>query len=288
MSKQFHNNEELSFSLSKCSSRAKIAYDIQDDKTSKRVVHYLGGTSYETPFENFFPIRKKSLFVRYEKEKTFTPEKYMPDWAYSDSFRITNKHHGCFVNDEFFGSFEKYMKNYSEHTHDMWLDFCGMPTDALLNMLKIKVFNGTHSNKVRKVYVTFFVNPRNSHDVAHKLNRHGKTLQDRAISLCDYMKENVLTHTGFSCEVFHTYMNGYSPMVILKFENNQFMNKKTKKEKNPSANAINYVIMRKHYNDEEIASLWGCSMQSIAAYKAWATMMGVQPNPKTNLQVSIR
>lgn len=287
MSKQFNENKKLSFSLSKCSSRAKIAFDIQNDKTNKRVLHYLGGTSINTPFEAFFPHRKKSLFVRYEHDKATTPMNYLSDKYFTESLRNLTKTHGCFVNSDFFTSFEKYMKQYDEYTHDMWLDFCGTPSDELLNMLKIKVFNGTHSKKIRNVYVTFFVNPRNAHDVSHKINRYGKSIQDRGDSLCAYLKENILTDTGFSCETFHTYLNNRSPMVILKFKNTQFMNKKTK-QKNPSANAINYAIMRKHYNDEEIASLWGCSMGTIAAYKAWATMMGVTPNPKTNLKVSIR
>jgi hypothetical protein len=287
MSKQYNENQDLSFSYSKCSSRAKVAYDIQNGKSTKRVVHYLGGTSIDTPFERFFPFRKKSLIVRYERENTIIPHKYMPDFIYSDDFRIERKQHGCFVNNDFFKTFEGFIKRYSTHTHDMWLDFCGMPTDELLGNLKTKVFKGKHSSSINKVYVTFFVNPRNSYDVAPKINKYGKSIQDKAKSLCEFLNENVLTDTGFSCETFHTYMNGHSPMVILKFTNNQFMNKKTK-QKNPSASAINYAIMRKHYNDEEIASLWGCSMGTIAAYKAWATMMGVTPNPKTNSQVSFR
>lgn len=286
-----YNESGAANAQTKCSSRAKIAFDIQKNTpfkgnaTLQRVTHYLGGTSHRSPFEAFFN-KGRSFFVRYEKLKCQSiPMGYCEAiWNENGLVPKQKNQHGYFINADFFHNCDSMLNAFPNHAHDMWLDFCGMPTDDLLFCLDKKVFNNIHSNKIRFVYLTFYMNPRGIESVRTKLDRYGKTLGERAKSLCEYMQEKYLTSAGFSCEVFDTYMNDVSPMAVLKLENqnqNQNQVKKITTTKDKSKNATNFATLRRYYTETEIQNMWGVPPMAIAAYKAWNTMRGT-PLPPTH------
>lgn len=270
--------QDVANAQTKCVSRARIANNIINNtpKKTKRVTHYLGGTSHRTPFESFFTRGTQSFFVRYEHRKCDTPRKYMEaKWNESGLIPKDKKQHGYFVNGDFFHNCDHFLAEFPEYKHDMWLDFCGMPTDDKYFQLEKKVFKSIHSSKIRFVYLTFYLNHRGFDDVKEKLNKYGKSLEDRAKSLSENIQEKLLTGTEFECEVFDTYMNDVSPMAVIKVTNKQNTMKKTK-TKNREHNATNFGILRKYYTESDIQSLWGVSHQQVAAYKAWLTMRGIQ------------
>jgi hypothetical protein len=274
--------KQVANSPTKCVSRAKIASDIKNNtpflgkRTMKRITHYLGGTSERSPFEQFFNRGGRSFFVRYEQRKCNVPKNYTELTIENGQVKSKEKNHfGYFINGDFFDNCDFVLGSCPDYTHDMWLDFCGMPSDELLSKLKAKVLNSSHANKMRFVYVTFYINPRGFPEVQAKLNRYGRKLEDRAKSLAKHIEENVLTDTDFSCEVFDTYLNGPSPMAVIKFTRNPEFMKRKNQTKDTTKNAINFALMRQHFSESEIQSLWGVQPQAIAAYKAWATMRGV-------------
>lgn len=261
----------------KCISRAKIAHNIQDNTPRKlnRVIHYLGGTSHRSPFEMFFPKNKSSFFVRYERKLCDSiPRGYVEAiWNEDGLMPKEEKDRGYFINSDFFHNCDDILSEFPDHVHDMWLDFCGMPTDDLLFQLDKKVFNGIHSDKIRLVYITFYLNHRGFPLVQHKLNKYGKSLSDRAKSLCEFITEKYLGGTGFSCEVFDTYNNDVSPMGVIKLTKQIEKPMKKTKTKNREHNTDNYLALRlANYSDDQIQSMWNVSKQTIAAFKAWNTM----------------
>lgn len=266
----------------KCASRSKIAYDILDNAKwgMKRVTHYLGGTSHRSPFEAFFN-KGCSFFARYERLKCQSiPNGYCEaTWNENGLIPRQKNQHGYFINGDFFHNCESMMNEFPNHIHDMWLDFCGMPTDDLLFCLDKKVFKSVHSKNIRFVYLTFYLNHRGFEDVKKKVTRYGKSLEDRAKSLAEYIQENYLTGTDFSCKVFDTYLNDVSPMGVLKIENNKPMTNKNTIKKDKTKNATNFAILRRYFTEQEIQNIWGVPPMAIAAYKAWNTMRGITLPP---------
>lgn len=281
----------------KCVSRAKIAHDIIDNSPRKgkasleRVTHYLGGTSHRSPFEAFFN-KGRSFFARYEKLKCEEiPMGYCEaTWNENGLIPRQKNQHGYFINGDFFMNCDSILSDFPNHTHDMWLDFCGMPTDDLLFCLDKKVFHSIHAKNIRFVYLTFYLNHRGFDDVKKKLNKYGKSLEDRANSLSEYIQENYLTGTDFSCKVFDTYLNDISPMGVIKIENktkNQMKKTITKKQTPFAKNSSNFATLRMFYTEKDIQNLWGVPDMAIAAYKAWNTMRGIPLPPSDYIGADI-
>ncbi len=206
---------EVAKDPSKMESRTKIANSINSDSCPK-VIHYLGGQSRETPFENHFD-KTRNTFFRYERDETDIPKHYIQaEWFGEKLWPRMKQHFGYFINSDFFEAYfdirplAKKLKNY------FWLDFCGMPTEELLDCIYYSFLDKENdSPEVQDIYLTFYLNGRGIKFVSNLLNRYGKSIQDRAQSLCDSIKEK-FDNENFSYSVFDAYQNGISPMGVIK------------------------------------------------------------------------
>jgi hypothetical protein len=280
----FNLNNRLN--ISKQHSRFKVARSIKANGDHDKVIHYLGGVSIETDFEQFFS-KQNTTFVRYERDKCDRPKDYCHAWnmvlspadaRYTFHMELTKKtpeQYGYFVNKNFYTEVQKFMqveeiickKNY------FWIDLCGMPSDS--NISEINDFVKSYNSFAEEIYVTFFLNPRAEPDAALAMNRYGKTREDRAKSVCDTLKEKISVDI-YSFSVLDVYVNDGAPMAVIKMKKKM---KKTKtqnsKTKNPICNSENYALMRdKGFTNLEIQTMWGVPQMAVAAYQAWNTMGG--------------
>jgi hypothetical protein len=210
---------EVANAATKMASRTKIALDIRKSKESK-VIHYLGGRDTNTPFENHFSI-KRNTFVRYERDECDTPYNYSPaEWKGNNLIERKEGEFGYFVNSNFFEEGFEFMTEFQEENQYFWLDFCGMPREELVESLYYTFFydQDEYGSNIKSIYCTFFINARGIKYVSNHLTRYGSSMQDRAQSLCDSLIEEFeLDKTRYKCEVFDSYINGNSPMAVLKF-----------------------------------------------------------------------
>lgn len=281
----FNLNNRLN--ISKQHSRFKVARSIKADGNHDKVIHYLGGVSTETDFEQFFS-KQNTTFVRYEMKPCDRPKDYCHAWnmvlspadaRYTFHMELTKKtpeQYGYFVNKNFYTEVQKFMqveeiickKNY------FWIDLCGMPSDS--NISEINDFVKSYNSFAEEIYVTFYLNPRAEKDAALAMNRYGKTREDRAKSVCHTLKEKISVDI-YSFSVLDVYVNDGAPMVVIKMKKKmkKTKTKTSKQTKNPICNSENYALMRdKGFSNLEIQTMWGVPQMAVAAYQAWNTMGG--------------
>lgn len=266
MSKQY-TNAVASF-VTKRESRKKVATAIQASITDKATIHYLGGTSTQTPFENKF--KKGVTFVRYERMKAIVPSGYkqVSFSKYGKAFLPKNVDKGYFCNGDFFDCyFPMEEKLQSSQTH-FWLDFCGMPKSDLLDCIYY-TFLDAPTESFKSLYLTFFLNPRSCEDVKKNLFVNGeKTTEEKANALLTKFKEMV-EGKDIDCEIFETYMNGSSPMCVIKLERRTNDNDMAK-----TASVDNYVNLHKRgFSNKQIAIFWKAGIMQVAGFAATAKRM---------------
>jgi hypothetical protein len=167
------------------------------------------------------------------------------------------------VNDDFFNSFfDIHSKVKGNETH-LWLDFCGMPTSSLLECL-YHSFLSEDAVEFKSLYLTFFMNPRSCKDLKNMFTNGEKTLDDRANTILSKLKD--MTKGEFDFSVFDTYMNGKSPMAVLKIERREQIEDMTK-----TASVQNYVnLHRKGFTNKQIAIFWRAGIMQVAGFAASA------------------
>lgn len=261
MSKLYTKN--LASFVSKRISRVKVANGIKQTMKNGSVIHYLGGTSTQTPFENKFK-NKGATFVRYERMKAIIPNGYQQvTFDKQGNAHIPEKgEKGYFVNDDFFNSFfEINSKVQGNETH-LWLDFCGMPKTDLLEML---YYTFLHEDAVnfKSLYLTFFLKTRNCEDVKKNLFCNGeKTIEEKSNTLLNKFKS--MAGENVDCEIFDNYMNGKSPMVVLKLERREEIEDMAK-----TASVENYVKLHKRgFSNKQIAIFWKAGLMQVAGFAA--------------------
>ena len=270
--------------ISKAHSRFKVARSIKADGNHNKVIHYLGGVSIETDFEQYFS-KQNTTFVRYERTPCDLPKDYCHAWNFVLSpansrhtfhMELNQKNpdqYGYFANADFFTESQKFMqlpqiiaeKNY------FWMDFCGMPSDSLIG--QVNDFVKSYNDFAEEIYLTFYMNPRGKEDVEQAVNQYGSSIKERAKSVCDTLKKKISVDI-YSFSVLDVYVNGRSPMAVIKMKKKM---KKTKNKisKNPICNSENYALMRdKGFTNLEIQTMWGVPQMAVAAYQAWNTMGG--------------
>lgn len=277
MSKQY--TKDVASYVTKRQSRAKIANGIKQTMKEGSVIHYLGGTSTQTPFENKFK-NKGVTFVRYERMKSITPSGYeLVTFDKQGEAIIPEKgEKGYFVNDNFFNSFFEINSQVRGNESHFWLDFCGMPTSDLLDCIYYTFLYDSDSlyfnSNFKSLYLTFFVNPRNCKEVKAMFTNGEKTLEDRANTLLAKVKEHWEwqdQEEKNSIEIFDTYVNGKSPMVVLKLERREKVEDMAK-----TATLENYVNLRKRgFTNKQIAIFWKAGTMQIAGYAANAKRKGM-------------
>ena len=195
---------------SKMESRIKIAHAIRKTGKHSKVIHYLGGTDRRPLFENHF-TGVRNTFIRYEKRFCILPDHY--SWARWDGDVLLEKKPsdiGYFVNGDFFEEVWNFLEVFDKQKNYFWLDFCGMPSESLLS----SIYDLIHLDCIEDVFITFYLNPRGQKFVSNILSRYSNSLEDRAKSLCEYMREQF---EGTHCvTVFDTYNNGPSPMAVIR------------------------------------------------------------------------
>lgn len=266
MSKVYFENDRA-LSVTKSQSRKKVARSMQASITGENIlVHYLGGTSTQTPFEDEFT--KGTPFVRYEKMRSITPSGYSRvyfDKNIGNHYVIDNRKK-YFVNGNFWDSvfdMNRILKNREYH---YWLDFCGTPKQELLDCL-YDTFMVDGGEPFKTLYITFFMNPRNAKDVKQFIGKE-KTLEERADSFLNKLKVKWEweTQTDKTIEIFDTYYNGHSPMCILKIERREKENDMTK-----TASIENYVrLHQRGFSNKQIAIFWRAGIMQVAGFAAQA------------------
>lgn len=212
-------NKAVASEPTKQESRKKIADSIKKTLNEENsIIHYLGGRDRETPFENEFknnPVK----FVRYEKLACNVPKNYQLSFFTEEGkfFSVEKKKSiGFFQRGDFFSSYFDYAEMFKGTKQNIWLDFCGMPTPDLLEVLYYAFFHEEFSQDIDQIYFTFYINHRGNENVK-KILGDGKTLIDKATTLCNHIKSEFSTEKlGLDCEVFDTYMNLVSPMAVIK------------------------------------------------------------------------
>jgi hypothetical protein len=262
MSKQY--TPSVASFVTKRESRKKVANGIKDTMKNNSVIHYLGGTSTQTPFENQFK-NKDCTFVRYERMRSIVPSGYKQVTFNNKGDAILPKdaERGYFVNDDFFNSFfDIHSKVKGNETH-LWLDFCGMPTSSLLECL-YHSFLSEDAVEFKSLYLTFFMNPRSCKDLKNMFTNGEKTLDDRANTILSKLKD--MTKGEFDFSVFDTYMNGKSPMAVLKIERREQIEDMSQK-----ASVQNYVNLHKRgFSNKQIAIFWRAGIMQVAGFAASA------------------
>jgi hypothetical protein len=261
--------------VTKRESRKKVANGIKDTMKNNSVIHYLGGTSTQTPFENQFKNRD-CTFVRYERMRSIVPSGYkqvtFDEWG-EEAFLPKGKiEKGYFVNDDFFNSFfyvdEKVNKKVKGNETHFWLDFCGMPTNDLLECLYWTFLEESAPQNFKSIYLTFFMNPRNCKDMKGMFTGNEKTLEERANTMLEKIKQTWQWeyHNDKTIEVFDTYHNGKSPMCVLKIERREQIEDMSQK-----ASVQNYVNLHKRgFTNKQIAIFWRAGIMQVAGFAASA------------------
>jgi hypothetical protein len=261
MSKLYTKN--LASFVSKRISRVKVANGIKETMKEGSVIHYLGGTSTQTPFENKFK-NKGATFVRYERMKSIVPNGYQQvTFDNKGNAHIPDKgEKGYFVNDDFFNSFFEINSKVTGNETHLWLDFCGMPKTDLLEML---YYTFLHEDAVnfKSLYLTFFLKVRNCEDVKKNLFCNGeKTIEEKSNTLLNKFKS--MAGENVDCEIFDNYMNGKSPMVVLKLERRDEIEDMAK-----TASVENYVKLHKRgFSNKQIAIFWKAGLMQVAGFAA--------------------
>jgi hypothetical protein len=249
--------------VTKRQSRKKVAQSIKDTMRDNSIIHYLGGTSTQTPFENQFKDRD-CTFVRYERMRSLVPSGYKKvTFNQMEAILPDDVERGYFVNYDFFNSFfEIETKVKGNETH-LWLDFCGMPKNDLLEPIYYSFLN-EDSADFKTLYITFFLNPRNCKEVKELYNgeKGSKNRADIIIKKLQSMAGNDM----FSFEVFDIYTNKKSPMAVLKIERRTKEDDMTK-----TASVENYVNLRKKgFTNKQIAVFWRAGTMQVAGFAASA------------------
>lgn len=266
----------------KKNSRLKIAQAIKLSSRGTKVIHYLGGRNTSTPFENKFQ-KKRTKFIRYEfRQKTKLPNNYVNEAEFEIvpqidrmlklnlSVNVTNELkkiqknyeniNGCFVNGNVFSHYGKYQNMFPNAPHYFWLDFCGAPTPKLIN----EIVNVMSSHTTKEVYVTFYMNHRGKKSVMKIIDTNGKFLSNRAKALKKYC-DKLFSDTNIKAEIFDTYVNGVSPMCVIKFSRKEkIQTKKTVQE---------YAKASKKFSNKQLAVLWKMPTMKIAGLAAAAKRM---------------
>lgn len=270
--------------INKKNSRLKIATDIKNNGRHTKIVHYLGGRDPSTHFENFFSKGIRTTFIRYEKENnTELPNNYLDEKSFEncnsidplinfaqnnnklqlleDLYQIKKEidtKYGCFVNDDVFDKYGKYVDMFSEYPHYYWLDFCCSPSPEVIK----KVMDVVQHNLTKDVYVTFFMNHRGNEVAKNIIAQRGKSLKNRSLSLKKYCESILPEKTNILCEVFDNYNNDKAPMTVLKI---------TKKQKTiPKKTVEEYVEASKRFSNKQLAVLWKMPIMKIAGLAAAA------------------
>jgi hypothetical protein len=262
MSKKY--TDRTASAISKKESRFRVARSIRATGDHHKMVHYLGGVSTETPFENFFNMDNHT-FIRYEIDECPTPENY------TDTFDKKPNQFGYFIKGNFFDYVDGVVSRFSSEKHYFWLDFCNMPTEELL--CDINRFMCDNEQHIEEIYLTFFCNHRGKEYVTEVLSKYDSSLEGRAKSICATMKEK-FSIDKYTFSVLDVYVNGNSPMAVIKLKKKM----KTPKQNTTNrliCNSVNYAKMRdKGFNNNEIEAMWRMPKQAIAAFQAWNTMGG--------------
>ena len=266
MSKLYTKN--LASFVSKRISRVKVANGIKESMKNGSVIHYLGGTSTQTPFENKFKI-KGATFVRYERMRCPVPSGYeLVTFDKQGEAIIPEKgEKGYFVNDNFFNSFFEINSQVRGNESHFWLDFCGMPTSDLLDCIYYTFLYDRDSlyfnSNFKSLYLTFFLKTRNCEDVKKNLFCNGeKTIEEKSNNLLNKFKS--MAGENVDCEIFDNYMNGKSPMCVIKLERREKIEDMAK-----TASVENYVKLHKRgFSNKQIAIFWKAGTMQIAGYAA--------------------
>lgn len=245
-------------------SRKTIAKDVKETATANRIViHYLGGRSINTPFENLLKGRKdKTTFVRYEIHRTETPNMYERTTpAHIDFDCKQDGSYGFFINGDFFKNYV-YIANKIKNIQYYWLDFCGPPTGPLVNQLYHQVLNHIERDEDSVCYVTFLLNPRglSKREIENVFGGYGLTRKQRAENIKKYFNNR---NQSIQCEVLETYQNGISPMGVFKFTN------KNMKQK-PKTVSDYAKLHNDGFTNKQIAVYWRMSLMQVAGYAAQA------------------
>jgi hypothetical protein len=250
---------------SKIESRKKVATSIINNMGENPTIHYLGGTSTTTPFENHFKNRGRNpLFLRYEKMRSIKPRGYeMVEFDRTGNPILpTRGEKGYFLNGDFFDCFFAMEETIQSKENHFWLDFCGTPKNELLEMLYYSFFHEPKEN-FKSLYLTFFLNPRNCKDAKEMFCNGEKTIDDRANTLSNIIQKMI--GEDFVCGVFDTYINGKSPMAVLKIE------RRENKDMAKTASTENYVRLHKRgFTNKQIAIFWKAGIMQVAGFAASA------------------
>lgn len=259
MSKNY-TTETASY-ITKRQSRKKVALDIKEKMRNGSIIHYLGGTSTQTPFENNFKSNDVT-FVRYERLKSLIPSGYDKVEINEKEYKIpTGKK--LFVNDDFFDSFFEIEKQIKGNETHLWLDFCGLPTQSLLECIHYTFLHKESDIDFKSLYITFFLNPRSCQEVKD-LFQGEKTLQGKANRVVQTL-EKINEKDDLSFEIFDTYNNLNSPMAVLKIE------RREKEKMSKKASLENYVALhKKGFTNKQIAVYWRAGIMQIAGFSACA------------------
>jgi hypothetical protein len=256
---------KLASFVTKRMSRNKVAQAMKASITDKSIIHYLGGTSTQTPFENQF--KKGNTFVRYERMKALTPSGYKEvSFSKKGTPYLPKKvDKGYFCNADFFDCYFPVAEKLKADQEHFWLDFCGMPKSDLLEAIYYTFFYDIQDS-FKSLYLTFFLKTRNCEDVKKNVFCNGeKTTQEKANTLLTRF-QTMVEGKDIDCEIFDIYMNGKSPMCVIKLErrtNEQDMAK--------TASVENYVNLRKRgFSNKQIAIFWKAGVMQVAGYAASA------------------
>jgi hypothetical protein len=218
MSKAYHNSD-ASEAETKIESRYKIAQSIKATGKHHKVIHYFGGVDPSTPFENYFPILR-TTFVRYEWEPSCpTPNHYVDaQWVENGEALVEKPLNkiGYFCNGNFFEEVDGFTNIFGDMRNYFWLDFCNTPKQDIVDNVYSTFFAPDAPVEcAEEIYLTFFLNARGKRFPSMMMNRYGESLDARALSVCDSLRER-FSVDNYQFSVFDVYLNGNSPMGVIK------------------------------------------------------------------------
>lgn len=210
-------NKAVACEPTKQASRTKVATSMKQSINQDCIIHHLGGRDRHTPFEKHFdglPVK----FVRYERLACDVPQGYQHSFFTEDGqFHTIERENsiGYFSRGNFFETHFDYFEMFKGLPQKIWLDFCNMPTDDLLEVVYYSFFFEKFKEDVDEIYFTFYLNHRGIKD-AKRIMGDGNMV-DKAQSICNHLIVDFDTEKlGLDCEVFDTYMNDRSPMCVIK------------------------------------------------------------------------
>jgi hypothetical protein len=289
MSKQYTDN--TAEHPAKVRSRIKIYQEMKKnfEPTGSKVIHHLGGIPPRTPFECLFltdrvagEIPNEVKFVRYEKLPCSIPFGYKKlafDYEGTPNFKkFDGSSVGFFCGKNFFEYYfeiESHItKRYENH---FWLDFCGMPKHSDMECLYWTFLD--RCDNFRSLFVTFYVNPRSCAEAKEIFRNCGKSMLDKGNALCNYLKTKFPYKGNFECEVFDTYINDISPMVVIKITPKTKQQPTTTEEEindmAKTASMENYVKLSTRFTNKQIAVFWKTGIMQVAGYAAAAKRKGM-------------